>query len=117
VWKTTSQQLLDNLGLDFQPRFNYNIIRRWGEGLKENEMNYTLHINYTDSNDEVFTDTHQVGDLLAAMDHYGVPNRCCGKCVDFENTDESTRMLEEEFGLSIHAGLGWYAVAVANEEG
>jgi hypothetical protein len=25
-------------------------------------------------------------------------------------------MLEEEFGLSIHAGLGWYAVAVANEE-
>jgi len=37
VWKTTSQQLLDNLGLDFQPRFNYNIITRWGEGLKENE--------------------------------------------------------------------------------
>jgi len=84
-------------------------------------MTYTLHINYNDSDGEPRgTETYQIGDLLAAMDHYGVPNKGCGKCVDFEDTDESTRMLGWEFDIDptppCDLDLTWSYVATPNEE-
>ena len=77
-------------------------------------MTYTLHINYFTNDGEIHhTDTHQVGNLLQAMDNYGCINLCGEQTIEIEHTDECEAMLAD-LGITPTEGFGYYVVATPN---
>lgn len=77
-------------------------------------MTYTLHINYfTNDGDISHTDTHQVDNLLQAMDNYGCINLCGEQTIEIEHTDQCEAMLAD-LGITPTEGFGYYVVATPN---